>query len=173
MSNVNHETLMLIFVAITGLAVLLQMFILLALFLTMRQIAKSVQGQIEDWHATVMPAVTETREFLTRVGPKVESVATDLMEMTHGLRAQSAEIKSSTEEILQRVRRQTSRMDFMFTNVLDTADRAGAIVTQTLGVPLKQISAIAAAVKAAFGVFRTGTPTPAETHSPADKDMFV
>ena len=39
MPNANHETLLLVFVALTGLAVLLQALVLLAIYLALRKTA--------------------------------------------------------------------------------------------------------------------------------------
>jgi cell shape-determining protein MreC len=175
MSNLNQETLLLIFVGATGAAVLLQALVLLALFLSVRKSAKAMQQQIEDLRATVTPVVSRTKEFLDAVGPKLESVATDLAELAHRLRAQSAELQESATEIMERVRRQTSRLDTMCTGLLDTADRATRVVTEVIQAPLRQISAVASSVKAVLGALRAPArqPQAAETHSPADRDMFV
>jgi hypothetical protein len=41
-------------------------------------------------------------------------------------------------------------------------------------VPLRQIAAVAASIKAVIGVLVSREiPRPRQTHSPADKDMFV
>ncbi len=173
MPNANHETLMLVFVALTGLAVLLQAMILLAIFVALRKTAQQMHDQVDDLRTSVLPVLTESREFLARVGPKLDSVATDLAELAHGLRAQCVDLQATATEMLEKVRHQTSRLDAMFTSVLDTVDRAGGVVTQTVRMPLRQLSAIAASVKAVVTTLRNGTPSPAQTHSPADKDMFV
>jgi signal transduction histidine kinase len=175
MSNLNQETLLLIFVGVTGAAVVLQAVVLLALFLSVRKSAKAMQQQIEELRETVTPVLSRTKEFLDQVGPKLESVATDLAELAHMLRAQSAELQGSATEIMERVRRQTSRLDTMCTGLLDTADRATRVVSEVIQAPLRQISALAASVKAVLGALRVPArrPQPAETHSPADRDMFV
>ncbi len=173
MPNANHETLMLVFVALTGLAVLLQAIVLLAIYIALRKTAQSVHDQVEDLRTAIMPVLTESREFLARVGPKLDSVATDLADLAHGLRAQSVDLHATATEMLEKVRHQASRLDAMFTSVLDTVDRASGVVTQTVRMPLRQLSAIAASVKAVVSTLRNGTPAPAQTHSPADKDMFV
>jgi hypothetical protein len=173
MPNVNHESLLLAFVAFTGLAVLLQAMILLAIFFAVRKAAQRVQDQVEDLRTSVMPVLTESRQFLERVGPKLDSVATDLAELAHGLRAQSVDLQVTATEILEKVRHQTSRLDAMFTGVLDTVDRAGGVVSQSFRVPLRQLSAIGASIKAVLSTLRNGKPVPTPTHSPADKDMFV
>ncbi|HZB87172.1 MAG TPA: hypothetical protein VE291_00790 [Terracidiphilus sp.] len=175
MSNVNTETLLIVFVALTGAAVLLQSFVLLALYFSVRKASKSVQDEMAELRAVVTPVATDAREFLTRVGPKIESVTADLAQMVQGLRVQSAEMQTQAVEILGRVQRQTSRLDAMLSGVLDTVDRAGAIVTDAVAAPLRQISGIVAFFRAATGTLRAGTPPPRTqpTHSAADKDLFV
>src|SRR5579863_6191838 len=110
MPNANHETLLLVFVAFTGLAVFLQAMILLAIFIALRKTAQQVLAQVEDLRTTILPILTESREFLARVGPKLDSVAGDLAELAHGLRAQSVELQATATEMLEKVRHQTSRL---------------------------------------------------------------
>jgi hypothetical protein len=175
MSNVNTETLLIVFVALTGAAVVLQSVVLLALYFSVRKASESVQNEMIELRAVVLPVATEAREFLARVGPKVESAATDMAEVIKGLRSQSVEMQASAMEILERLRRQTSRIDTMFSTVLDTVDRAGAVVTDAVAVPLRQVSGIAAFVRTALGTLRQKNPQPRTqaTHSAADKDLFV
>lgn len=169
----DHETLLIIFVALTGVAVLLQALILLGMLLAMLRAIKFGQEKAEELRSMTLPMLTEAREFMSRVGPKVDSVATDVAELVHRVREEGAEMQLSANEILERVRRQTTRIDSMLTGVLDTVDRASGAVSHVVSVPLRQVSAFAAAAKAVFGALRNGSPAPARTHSAADKDMFV
>lgn len=177
MQNVNTDTLLVIFIAITGAAVLLQALILLALYLTVRKATKTLQEQVGDLREQALPMLTNARELLTRVGPKIESVATNLAEVTQGLRDQSIEVRASTTEILERVQRQTSRLDLMLTGVFDAMDRAAAVATELINIPVRQLSGLAAFARAAFSSFRSGNtgrePQAQPTHSAADKDLFV
>lgn len=171
----NNETILIVFVAATAASVLLQAIVLLALYIAMRKTAKSMQDEIAELRGTLNPLVVDAKDFLTRVGPKIDVITTDLAELAHGLRAQGEELQTSTGEILERVRRQSGRLDVMFSSLLDTVERAGSIVTQAVHTPLRQINAAAAFAKAVFGTLRNG-PAPHEaqpTHSPADKDLFV
>jgi len=166
-----------IFVACTGAAVLMQALVLLAMLLTARKALKIAQEQIEELRTNVLPVVKETRELLSSVGPKIESVATDLAAITTSARAQSAKLQVSTSDVLERFHRQSSRVDAILTNVLDTVDRAGAVVGEVISVPLRELSGFAAFARAALSTFRNGGSRtqrePRATHSPADKDLFV
>ena len=153
---------------------LLQAFVLLALFLSVRKTAETVQSEMHELRTTITPVLNQTRDFLTNVAPKVDSITSDLVELTHGLRTQGQELQISAGDILERVRRQSSRLDTMLSGVLDTVDHAGAVVTQAVNVPVRQLGAVSAFVKAAVATLISGPPRNGqETHSPADKDLFV
>lgn len=173
----TNEQLLMIFVACTGFAVLLQAFVLLAMLFTARKALKLAQEQIEELRTNVLPMVKETKQLLVNVGPKIESVATDMAALTSGLRAQTAKMEISAGQILERVHRQTTRVDSILTNTLDTVDRAAAVVADVISVPLRQLSGFAAFARAAMSSFRSEQPRnvnePRATHAAADKDLFV
>ena len=176
-ANVNNETLLLIFVACTGAAVLMQALVLLAMYIAMRKAIKMAAQQIDELRTTVLPVVKDTKELLTSVGPKIDSLAGDFAALSHGLRTQGSLFRTSATEIVEKVNRQASRVDQMLTGLLDVVDRTTAVDVDVLQTPLRQLTAVAAFAKAAMGSFRSdpvprdGQPRP--THSPADKDLFV
>ena len=171
--NVNNETLLIFFVGLTGVAVLLQSVVLFALFLTVKKTTKSVRNEVEELRTMVVPVIDESRTFLKNVAPRIESAAADLAEMTDSLHAQTAELEKTAVEVLERVRRQSARLDVILGRVLDGVDQAGAIVVHTVSKPVRQMQGVLASAKAIFGVLKSGTPAQAETHVAADKDMFV
>lgn len=177
MNYLNNETLLLIFVACTGAAVLLQAIVLLALLVTARKALKLAQEQVEELRANVLPVVTDTKRLLSTVGPKIESVAADMAAITRTARSQGVKLEESATNVLQLVSRQTNRVDLMLTNVLDTVDRVGAVVADALSVPIRQLAGVTAFARAAIGTFLGGPPRPQSeprsTHLAADKDLFV
>lgn len=180
MANVNYlnnETLLLIFVACTGAAVLMQAIVLLAMLITARKALRIAQEQIEELRTNVLPLVKDTKALLTSVGPKIESAATDFAALTSSLRTHGVRLQDSAADILERVDRQSTRVDTMLTGILDTADRAAAVVAEVISVPIRQLAGVAAFARAAIATLRDDVPRtqsePQPTHSPADKDLFV
>ena len=174
MPKLDNDTILLAFVGVTTLAFLLQMFILLAIFVVVRKAAKGVKDEIEDLRSSMMPIIYNSRDLFSRLGPKVEATVDDLSAIAHGLRTQTAEVQISAIEIMDKLRRQTNRLDHMFTTVLDAVDRAGGFVAETVSRPVRQISGLLASMKAVIESLRAGTPVqPRPTHSASDKDMFV
>lgn len=186
MPKLDSDTLLIVFIALTALAMLMQAVILLAMFLSLRKAARSLNEQIDELRSSVMPVVENTRDLLAnmlelfaRVGPRIEAVSSDLAEVTDSLRRQSTLFQSSAQEILDRVRGQASRIDGMFSTVLDGVEKAGVFVADVVSRPVRQISAVLASVRAVVESLRTPPaeerPAPAPTTSKdlADKDLFV
>lgn len=178
MPKLDNNTLLLAFVGVTAVAIVLQTIILLAIFTAIRKAARSVKEEVDDLRSSIMPIIDNSRDLFARLGPKIEATIDDLSEIAHGLRIQTAEVQASAFEIMDKLRRQTSRLDRMFTAVLDAVDRAGGFVAETVSLPMRKISGLLASIKAIIESLRTPPPEPRPTHSandrPAsDRDMFV
>jgi uncharacterized protein YoxC len=172
MMKLDNNTIMLAFVGVTAIAIVLQTIILLAIFVSVRKAAKGVKDEIEDLRSSMMPIIYNSRDLFTRLAPKVEATVDDMSAIVQGLRAQTAEVQFSAIEIMDKVRCQTSRVDHMFTTVLDAVDRAGGFVAETVSRPVRQISGLLSSMKAIIESLRAGPPIePRPTHS--DKDIFV
>jgi methyl-accepting chemotaxis protein len=175
MPKLDNQTILLALAALTGLAMFLQVFILLGIFIATRKAANSIRNEIGSLRTSIMPVIYDTQEllassretlvnaqefvanaqgFLTRVSPKVEEAAGDVAEIARGLRAQTAQMQSTVTEIVENVRKQSNRVDNMVTGVLDTADRAGGFVTDVVSRPVRQVSSILAVVKAVIESLR-------------------
>ena len=164
---------MLAFVVVTGLAVLLQTIILLAIFLTVRKTAASMQNQLEDLRSSVMPVIYNTRELLTRLTPTIEATVNDLAAIAEGLRTQSTDMQASVAEILDRLRHQTVRLDNMFSSLLDGVDRAGGFVADVVSRPVRQVSSLLASVKAIAESLRGPSPRAPRNRPSGDVDSFI
>lgn len=175
MAIVNNETITLIFVIAIAVAVGLQAAILLALFIVVRKSVKKLHTEVELLRTAATPILDHTKEFVKNVSPKLDSVATDFAEMARGWRAQSVEFRASASDIMERVHRQSGRVDTMFTGALDKVDRAGNALSDAVNVPLKHLSGVAAFAKAAMASLRSNSPN-SQTQRPHvadDKDLFV
>jgi uncharacterized protein YoxC len=169
----DHETIELAFVIVGALALLTQTAILLAIYLGVSKAAKSMKEEIEDIRSSVMPVVHTTRKLMDRVGPKVEQTATDLAALTRSLRSQAEDMECAVAEILERVRKETGRIDAMFSSTLDAVDKASVYVTQTVSKPVRQLSGILASFKAIVESLRSSESSFREPVVHDDKDMFV
>jgi len=169
----NETTLLVVFVGITGFALVVQAIVMLVAVVSMRKAITSLHSDVEELRTSAMPILAKSRETLDRVAPKIESVATDVADLARILKQQTVEFQIVSGEILERVHRQTSRVDNMFTDVVDGVERASNMVADTVSKPVRQATAFLAGAKAFLSVLATGRRPHQQAEVVADQDMFV
>jgi methyl-accepting chemotaxis protein len=182
MANLNSQNVQLIIVGAVALTMLLQAIALLAIFIVLRKSAKAMSEEIADLRITVVnvidkvePIIDNVRTLLAHVGPRVEGAAADLAAMSQNLRRQSNDVQSAANEIIERFRRQSARVDLMATRVFDVVDRGTSFMSEAVSKPMRQLAAFLASAKAVVESLRTSAP---DHHLPEDqphndKDMYV
>lgn len=169
----NHEMLELAFVIIAALALALQTAILFALYLGASKSAKAMKQEIEDMRSSIMPTVERTRDLIERLSPKVEQALTDVSEITRSVRAQVVEFEAVAGEVMDRVRKETGRIDTMFASTLDAVDKAGDFVTRAVSKPMRQVSGILASIKAIVETLTAPEAPLRGNNGRHDNDMFI
>lgn len=169
----SHEDIELACIALGAVALLMQTIILFALYRGVSKSTEQMKEQLEEMRSSVMPIVENARELFVRLAPKVEDSVTDVAEMARGLRVQAEDVQKAIEEILAGVRKQTGRIDTMFTGTLDAVDHASAFVAEAVSKPVRQLSGLLAGVKAIVESLRASDPSYREPRVHDDKDMFV
>jgi methyl-accepting chemotaxis protein len=200
MQNANLETLFIIFIGITGVAVSLQAGVLLALFLTVRKAIATARARSEGLEGKLIPVldnvhellgtgkelVGSVRDLVARLDPHLQSAAAELDVMSKDIHAQATRLQASVDDVAKLARRQAERVDGMTTSFLNGLDRFGSFVNQAVDAPIRQLSGVVAAAKAVIETLRSPAPprTRREAHAapkgkqqPAhetdDKDLFV
>jgi methyl-accepting chemotaxis protein len=176
MPKLDIQTIQLALVAAVALLMLFQMIVLLAVFFVIRKAVRSIRADIENLRSSVAPLINNTRDLITRLTPRIEETAGDLAVFARHLRTQVADVQSAADEIVERVKRQASRIDTMLSNVLDAVERASVFMADTVAKPMRQISAVLASAKAVVESLRTMDPAAARSrpnNAPGDDDMFV
>jgi DNA anti-recombination protein RmuC len=171
----NSQSIQLVIVAVVAVTMLLQAIALLAIFNTLRKSAQSMRADVEELRSSVVPVIENLRALLAHTGPKIEAAVTDLAAMSHNLRRQTADIQVAGTEIMERLQKQSQRLDTMLTSVLDGVDRATGFMTDTVTKPMRQLAGLLASAKAVVESLRSdaaGTHITGE-RARGDKDMFV
>lgn len=169
----NLQTTELIIVAAVALTMLLQVIMLVALFVVLRKTIRTMHEELDENRRSlkhlvekIEPIVDRAGEFLSSSAPKVEATLTDFAAVAQKLRAQTEDVQLAASEVIERARRQGSRMDSMLTKTLDSVDRAATFMTDAVGKPMRQLSAVLASAKAVVETLRTPTNSsmPADDH---------
>jgi uncharacterized protein YoxC len=169
----NQTTWLIVFVGLTAFALLVQAIMAVAAYIIVRKTLKTVESHVSELRTTAMPLLHKTRDTLDKIKPRVESIAEDVADLTSRLREQGVQVQATTSEILNRVNKQTSRVDAMLTNVVDGVEHASYVVVDSVAKPARQVSALLAGAKAFVSVLATGRRPGQGPEVVADRDMFV
>jgi uncharacterized protein YoxC len=179
----SHETIQLICIAVIAAAVVIQTVVLLGVLAGVGKALKSIKGELDDMKSSVLPFMDTTKDFITRLSPRVESTVIDVSELARMLRTQAAEMEASVTQVLATVRSQTIRIDGMLTDALDAVDKASDFVTKAVSKPVRQLNGMLAGIKAvieSLGSRNSSNYKPGFHDDPLrdvpmhdDKDLFV
>ena len=158
MHNMDSQTVQLLIVAAVAVTMLLQAIALLAIFNVVRKAAQSMRQDVEELRSTVVPVLESVKDLLAHTGPKIESAVADLSAMSHNLRRQTADVQVAANGIIERINKQSARVDGMLTKIFDGVDRTTGFVTESVNKPARQLAGLLASAKAIVESLRGDYP---------------
>jgi hypothetical protein len=136
------ENLTPLFIALTGIAVLLQAGVLIAIFVVLRKTSTNMEALANEVKTKVLPTITQAEALLTEIRPRVEAIAEQVQETTTLVHNQVERVDATVHDVVDRARLQIIRTDELFTRTLDRVERTSDIVQKTVVSPVRQISGL-------------------------------
>jgi len=161
------------FVAITALAVVLQVVILAALYFQFRQFSERWTRLTADFQARVNPILYRLQTLVEDTQPRITSMVADTSEVAHLARAQAQKMDRLFTEAVDRLRVQLIHADQILTGTLESIEEAGAKVRQTIWGPVHKASAFVKGVKFGLEVLRSGRRPPEPRTEHQDEGLFI
>jgi hypothetical protein len=131
-----------LFVAVTGIAVLLQAGVLLAMYLAMRKSGQRMEELAGDVKTKVMPTIVEAQAIIKVLRPKIENIVDNLSETTTTLRSEVQRVDVTVNDAVDRARLQIIRADELLSRTLDRVEQTSDMVHKTVISPVKQLSGL-------------------------------
>ncbi len=131
-----------VFVALTGIAVVLQAAVLLAMYLAMRKSSARMEALATEVKTKVLPTVEQAQEIITELRPKIETIADNLQESTTVVREQVKRMDATVNDVVDRARLQVIRADELLTRTLDRVEQTSDMVHKTVISPVRQLSGL-------------------------------
>jgi hypothetical protein len=172
------ENLTPIFIALTGLAVLLQAGLLLAMYLTMRKTSARLEALSDEVKTKALPTIETAQAMLTELRPQLEVIVRNVEETTTAIRSQVQRVDATVNDAVDRARLQIIRGDELLTRTMDRVESTSDIVSRTVTSPVRKVSGIIQGVTAGVELFlgsrgrkngntrETGRPVPQD-------EMFI
>ena len=146
-----HElppTYYIIFTAVTAAGVLLQAFVLLAIFIALRKSMGEFREIAHEVKGKALPAIDSARSLLEDVGPKLRVATSNLEEVSHTLRQQAGHLNQTVESLLNRTDAQIRRVDDMVTAVFNAVDQGSRALENAVSIPARRFTGVINGVRA-------------------------
>lgn len=161
------------FVAITALAVVLQMAILAAMYLQFRQMNERMTRIATDLQARMNPILSRLQILVEDTQPRITNMVVDATEIVHLARGQAQKMDRVFTEMMDRLRSQLIHADQILAGALEAIDEAGSHVRKTIWGPVHQASAFLKGVKVGLDVLRAQRRPPEHRSEQQDDGLFI
>ncbi len=131
-----------VFIALTGLAVLLQAGVLVAIYVAIRKSSTRMEALAAEVKGKVLPTVERAEDILTDIRPKLQVITENLQESTILLRDQVQRADATVKDAMDRGRLQIIRADELLTRTLDRVEQTSDMVHNTVISPVRRLSGL-------------------------------
>jgi hypothetical protein len=131
-----------VFIALTGIAVLLQAGVLLAMYITMRKSGERLEALATEVKTKVMPTVEQAQQMLTEMRPRFEVIVDNIEGATTVIRSQIERVDATVTDAMDRARLQIIRGDELLTRTMDRVEQTSDMVHKTVVSPVRQLSGL-------------------------------
>lgn len=131
-----------VFIALTGIAVLLQAGVLLAMYIAMRKSSERMEALAGEVKTKVLPTVEEAQKMLTILRPKIEVIVDNLEGATTTVRSELQRVDATVNDVVDRARLQIIRADELLSRTLDRVEHTSEVVQRTVVSPVRQLSGL-------------------------------
>ena len=167
----STDQYLVIFIAVTAAAVILQASILVAMFLTTRKTAAKMEALAEEVKTKVLPTAELVQTTLVDLKPRIETIVANASESSTLVKAQIERLDATLTDIVDRTRLQVIRADELVNRTMDRVEDATEVVHKTVVSPVRQISGLMHGLTAALEFLRNGKRRDGTT-VPQD-EMFI
>jgi methyl-accepting chemotaxis protein len=172
-SKIMNQTLLAVFVGITALAIIIQMAMLIALYVSSKKAHESLRSVARQLEENVLPLFGDLRTLLGETGPKFREAVENLQVISATVRQETERLGQAADEITTRVRLQATRIDEMFSRTLDRVEHTGESVQQAMRSPARQISGVLSGVAAAIAELRGSRKWQRQKTAVPRDEMFI
>lgn len=131
-----------VFVFLTGIAVLLQAGVLLAMYLAMRKSSERIEALATEVKTKLMPSLEQAQEIMTELRPKLTVIVDNIEDTSTMVRSQIQRVDATVNDVVDRTRLQVIRADELFSRTLDRVEQTSEVVQRTVVSPVRQISGL-------------------------------
>jgi len=161
------------FIIIAGIAIVMQMAILAAMYFQLRTSLNHFTKIANDLHSRLDPILGRINHILEDSEDRITSIMGDAAEVTRLARSQAQKVDRVFTDAVERLRIQVIRADQILTGTLEVIDEAGSKFRKTVWGPVQQASALIKGLKVGLDYIRGQRRRSESETASQDEELFI
>jgi methyl-accepting chemotaxis protein len=168
-----NENLLTAFVGLAALAIVIQMVVLIALFVSSRKASEQLQRISKELDENLLPMIRDARILLAEATPKVREILDNISVLSATARQDVERISATANEINDRVREKIMRADELVTRAFTRVEETTENVQHMMSSPMRQVSGVMAGVAAGLAEFLGSRKVQRQRNAMPRDEMFI
>jgi MFS superfamily sulfate permease-like transporter len=154
-----------------GVALALQIGILLAILFTVKKSSARMQALAEEVQRRALPTLDAAQSLLTTTKPKIEELVANAAATSATIKSQVERLDATVNDVIDRTRLHVIRADELVTRTMDRVEETADLVQHTVVSPVRQVAGLVQGLTAGLGAL-LGRRTRSHARQPQD-EMFI
>lgn len=171
----NSNVVLTIFVAVTAVAFVGQLFLLFFLVKATKESSERIENIAKRVEERTAPVLAAAHAILDDAQPRISEITSNLAEASATIRAQVTGVAQATGEIVERARMQAARLDDLIHTTADKVEETTNFLQNSVIKPVRRVHAIVQAVNAGIGFLRRNRARKQgpQLATEEDEEMFI
>lgn len=161
------------FVVITALAFVVQAVVMAGIFFALRGVHSQIQDIRRVVDQRIEPLAQSLTELVVSSQAPIQRITANCGEISQILRQRTAQADLVLAEVLERSRLQIIRLDQLISTLMDRVDSTARAVERSVVAPLREVSAVAAGVRAGLEFLRSRRTATRVREATEGEEMFI
>ena len=168
------QTLLIVFIVVTALAVVIQAGVLVSLYISVKKTSSRVESIAGDLQQRAAPALDAATAILNNSRGNLQTLTENLAATSTSLRNQVERVETTMGDIIDRTRLQVIRADEMVSRTLDRVEETSDFVQHTVISPVKQLAGLVSGVTVGLDAFFRRRKGPQRSQPQTeDEELFI
>ena len=134
-----------------GVALALQIGILLAILFTVKKSSARMQALAEEVQRRALPTLDAAQSLLTTTKPKIEELIANAAATTATIKGQVERLDATVSDVIDRTRLHVIRADELVTRTMDRVEETSELVQHSVISPVRQVAGLIQGLAAGLG----------------------
>jgi hypothetical protein len=169
----DEMTLLTVFVAVTAVAVVLQMLILAGMYFAMRKMMERTEALQVKVNEQALPLLEKVRGLVDESTPKIQTVIANVAETSEMVKLQAGKIDGLVTEFVGIAHNQAERASGLANRTLERVDHTAAAMQNAVTTPVRHLSGLVEGLLTGIGQLVGGRRERQRSKAVPKEDMFI